>query len=845
MRKLSILLLFVFSFVQVSMAQRMSDEQIMQYVIEAQASGMSQQDMMSALMKKGVTVEQLKNLQSKYSKSSQGASSKGVISGMLNNPERMRETTDDPEERMIKGEKSKGSLKASGKSSGMGGGMSTMRGMSSMSAMGGFSTMDEDGMYPYDEDMYMMMFPKDRTTEVFGRDLFNNKKLTFEPNLNIATPENYRLGPGDEVLIDIWGGSQTTICETISPDGNIQIENYGPLYLNGMTVKEANDYATSELSKIYAGIVNNTSRIKLTLGQIRSIQVNVMGEVKVPGSYTLSSLASVFHALYMAGGVSDIGTLRAVKVYRDNKLVSTIDIYDYIINGVMKDNIRLMDGDVIVVGPYDSVVKVAGKVKRPMFYEMKNSESVATLLKYAGGFTGDAYSKNIRLIRKSGREHQIYNVEEFDFNLFKVMDGDSVFVDSVLTRFANMVEVKGAVYRPGMYQMGGSINTVKELIEKAEGIRGDAFLNRAVLHRRKEDLTLEVISLDVNGLLNGTTPDIALRKDDVLFIPSIHDMQEGRTLTISGEVAKPGVFPYADNITLEDLVLQAGGLKEAASTVRIDVARRVKDPKATKPSNEIAQTFSFSLKDGFVVDGETGFALEPFDEVYVRRSPGYQQQQNVAIEGEVLFGGTYALTKKNQRLSELVERAGGFTKEAYIKGVRLERKMTPEEKVRLEAALKMARTQAGNESMSAETLDLGDVYSVGIELEKALDKPGSDADIVLREGDKLVVPEYNNTVKIGGAVMHPNTVAYNPDQKTKYYVNMAGGYSYRAKKSRAYVIYMNGTVARLKGKSKKAIQPGCEIIVPRKAGNKASLAEIIGMASTSATTLAALAALIK
>lgn len=839
MRKLSILLLFVFSFVQVSMAQRMSDEQIMQYVIEAQASGMSQQDMMSALMKKGVTVEQLKNLQSKYSKSSQGASSKGVISGMLNNPERMRETTDNPEERMIKGEKSKGSLKASG----------TLSGMESTSGMGGMSrgmsSMDGDGMYSYGEDMYMMLPPKDKTTEVFGRDLFNNKKLTFEPNLNIATPENYRLGPGDEVLIDIWGGSQTTICETISPDGNIQIENYGPLYLNGMTVKEANDYATSELSKIYTGIVNNTSQIKLTLGQIRSIQVNVMGEVKVPGSYTLSSLASVFHALYMAGGVSDIGTLRAVKVYRDNKLVSTIDIYDYIINGVMKDNIRLMDGDVIVVGPYDSVVKVAGKVKRPMFYEMKNSESVATLLKYAGGFTGDAYSKNIRLIRKSGREHQIYNVEEFDFNLFKVMDGDSVFVDSVLTRFANMVEVKGAVYRPGMYQMGGSINTVKELIEKAEGIRGDAFLNRAVLHRRKEDLTLEVISLDVNGLQNGTTPDIALRKDDVLFIPSIHDMQEGKTLTISGEVAKPGVFPYADNITLEDLVLQAGGLKEAASMVRIDVARRVKDPKATKPSNEIAQTFSFSLKDGFVVDGEASFALEPFDEIYVRRSPGYQQQQNVAIEGEVLFGGTYALTKKNQRLSELVERAGGFTKEAYIKGARLERKMTPEEKVRLEAALKMARTQAGNESMSAETLDLGDVYSVGIELEKALDKPGSDADIVLREGDKLVVPEYNNTVKIGGAVMHPNTVAYNPNQKAKYYVNMAGGYSYRAKKSRAYVIYMNGTVARLKGKSKKAIQPGCEIIVPRKAGNKTSLAEIIGMASTSATTLAALAALIK
>lgn len=820
MRKLSILLFFIFTIVQVSVAQRMSDEQIMQYVIEAQATGMSQQEMMTALLRKGVTVDQLKSLQSKYSKSGQGASSKGVIGNMLSNPERTRDASDDPNDRMMKGEKK---------------GKSILEGKGTVGV--GYGEMESG--YFNNEDSWML--PKDKTKETFGRDLFNNEKLTFEPNLNIATPENYRLGPGDEVLIDIWGASQNSICETISPDGNIQIESYGPLYLNGMTVKDANDYVRAELSKIYAGISNNTSQIRLTLGQIRSIQINVMGEVKVPGSYTLSSLASIFHALYMAGGVSDIGTLRAIKVYRNNKLISTIDIYDYIIEGVLKGNVRLMDGDVIVVGPYDSLVKVAGKVKRPMFYEMKGSESVATLLKYAGGFTGDAYSKNIRLIRKSGREHQIYNIEEFDFNLFKVLDGDSVFVDSVLTRFANMVEIKGAVYRPGMYQMGGNINTVKELIEKAEGIRGDAFLNRAVLHRRKDDLTLEVISLDVNGLLKGTTPDIALRKDDALFIPSIHDMQEGRTITISGEIARPGIFPYADNATLEDLILQAGGLKEAASTVRIDIARRIKDPKATTAVNTIAKTFSFGLKDGFVVDGEAGFVLEPFDEIYVRRSPGYQQQQNVAIDGEVLFGGTYALTKKNQRLSELVERAGGITKEAYIKGARLERKMTPEEKIRWESAIRTAKLQNGSESLSIEGSDLGDIYYVGIELEQALAKPGSDADVVLREGDKLVVPQYNNTVKIGGTVMHPNTVAYKPGQKTKYYVNMAGGYGYKAKKSRAYVVYMNGTVARLKSRNKNAIQPGCEIIVPKKSGSRMSMAEILTI-GTSVSSLATVAA---
>ncbi len=816
MRKLSILLFLIFSFTQVLVAQQMSEEQIMQYVMEAQMAGKSQQEIAKDLVKKGVSISQLQALKTKYEKNKKtGASS----SSLGSNLSRIRDVNDKAESRMLKGK--------------------------SDNVPGKFGMGGEDLLGVEEDEMLkeiVLSLQIEKINEVFGRSLFNNNKLTFEPNLNIATPENYRLGPGDEVIIDIWGASQTTINETISPDGNIQIINYGPLYLTGKTVEEANEYVRNELSKIYAGITDSSSQIKLTLGQIRSIQINVMGEVRIPGSYTLPSLASVFHALYMAGGVNDIGTLRDVKVYRDNKEITTIDIYDYIINGVMKGNVRLMDGDVIVVGPYDSLVKVAGKVKRPMFYEMKSNESVATLLKYAGGFTGDAYNKNIRLIRRSGKEHQIYNIDEFDFNTFKVVDGDSVFVDSVLTRYANMVEVRGAVYRPGMFQMGGNVNTIKELIEKADGIRGDAFLNRAVLHRRKEDLNLEVLSIDVKGLLNGTTPDIPLHKDDILFIPSIHDMQEGKTVSISGEVAKPGNFPYGENMTLEDLVLQAGGLKEAASTVRIDVSRRIRDSKALSSTNTIAKTYNFALKDGFVIDGEQGFILEPFDEVYVRRSPGYQQQQNVTVEGEILFAGTYTLSVKNQRLSELIARAGGVTEEAYVKGARLERRMTPDEKRRLETALKTAKVQWGNESVSEEAFDLGDTYYVGMDLEKALANPGSDDDIVLREGDRILIPQYTNTVKINGAVMHPTTVTYQKGEKLSKYVDKAGGYAYRAKKSRAYVIYMNGTVARLKSKSKTAIQPGCEVIVPYKQPRKGfGVAEILSL-SSSASAIATMAA---
>ena len=819
MRKLSILLFSLFAFVHFAAAQSMSDEQIMQYVMEQQMAGKSQQEIASELVKKGVSISQLQALKSKYEKQQQAGSS--LSSTNLNNVIRSRDVGDDPQERMKKGSASANSLDIQ---YGMGG--EDMLGVSENDVL---------------EDMIQSL-QIDKINEVFGRSMFNNRKLTFEPNLNIATPENYRLGPGDEVLIDIWGASQTTIDETISPDGCIQVISYGPLYLNGKTVAEANDYAAKELSKIYAGIADGSSQLSLTLGQLRSIQINVMGEVRIPGSYTLSSLASVFHALYMAGGVNDIGTLRTVKVYRNNELISTIDIYDYIINGNMDGNVRLMDGDVIVVGPYDSLVKVAGKVKRPMIYEMKDEENVGTLLEYAGGFTGDAYTKNVRLIRKSGREYQIYTVDDTDFGAFRVMDGDSLFVDSVLTRYANLVEVRGAVYRPGMYQMGGDVNTIKELIDKAEGIRGDAFLNRAVLHRYKDDLTLEVLSIDAKGLLEGTVPDMALHKDDILYIPSIHDVQEDRTVSITGEVAREDTFAYGENMTLEDIILQAGGLKEAASTVRVDVSRRIKDSKALNDTDTIAQTFSFALKDGFVVDGEPGFVLQPFDEVHVRRSPGYQEQQNIEIEGEIMFAGTYTLSTKTQRVSDVIARAGGVTNNAYVKGARLERRMTEDERRRMQSALRTLQMQRGNESLSEEDLNLGDTYFVGMNLEEALAHPGSDEDIVLREGDKIIIPQYTNTVKINGAVMHPTTISYLDNKKLKSYVDRAGGYAYRANKKRAYVIYMNGTIDRLKSRSRKAVQPGCEIIIPYKQprGNF-GVAEIVSLSSASAS-LATMAA---
>ena len=824
-------LLAIFSLGNIYAQSTMTDDQVIKFVIKEHQSGSSQQQIVTKLMQNGVDIQQIRRVKAKYDRQIKQGGLGAVADDAVSKAEkRMRKNNGETKDEKVK---DKSNLRLEGGNA----------------IAHTFDDEDEDfllmqsemqGLIPTDSIEWLNQILEERQKEkkkVFGRDIFNQKNLTFEPNMNIATPQTYRVGPGDEVIVDIYGASQKSIETTVSPDGEIVIEGFGPVQVSGLTVAQATARLRSQLGSRY-----KSSNIKLSLGQTRTIMVNVMGEVKAPGTYTLSAFASVFHALYMAGGTNDLGTLRNIKVYRNSKLITIVDIYDYILNGKLTGNVRLSDNDVIVVGAYDCMVNITGKVKRPMYYEMKKNESVGTLLKYAGGFTGDAYTKSVRVVRKTGKEYSVFNVEEFH-----VTDGDSVSVDSVLARYENTVEVKGAIFRPGMYQLCGGINSVRSLIEHAEGITEDAFINRAVMHRMKEDRTLEVISVDVKGIMSGATPDIPLKENDVLFIPTKQEAMVERTITIHGEVQFPGVYKYADNETLEDFVLQAGGLKETASTMKVDVARRVSNPKALTTDSVIARTYSFALKDGFVIEGEPGFILEPFDEVYVRKSPGYNTQQNVVIQGQVMFSGTYTLSTKNERLSDLVKKAGGVTDLAYIPGARLERVITPEERLRMQTVLRMANTQSGNDSVDVKKLDLGETYFVGIELDKALSNPGGDADLVLRTGDRLIVPEYNGTVKISGDVMFPNTVAYQKGKRVSYYIDQAGGWGNRAKKRSTHIIYMNGTVPKVGHKAK--VLPGCEIVVPSKPKNSGmSLAEwmTIGTSVASiATMIATIANLIK
>lgn len=842
MRKLVILTLLMVCFTSAAYAQSsMTDDQVIKFVMKENEEGTSQSQIVTKLMQRGVDIEQIRRVRKKYERlaKEKGLGTTVAESDDNTSDSRLRknnsEDKDDTPSYRLK-DKNKDKYKF----------------VYDDTNEDWLDMQDElNGFMPDSTAMFERMKEElDKNKKrVFGRDIFNNKELSFEPNMNIATPQNYRLGPGDAVFIDIYGASQKTIESTVSPEGTVTIEGFGPVYISGMTVQQANAQLRTQLGARYS-----SSKIKLSVGQTRTMLVNVMGEVKAPGTYTLSAFATVFHALYMAGGTNDLGTLRNIKVYRNNRLVSTVDIYDYILNGKLTGNVRLADNDVIVVGPYDCLVTVSGKVKRPMIYEMRRDESVGTLLKYAGGFTGDAYKASVRLIRKTGKEFSVHNINEFDMASFHLADADSLSVDSIIQRYSNMVEVKGAVFRPGMYEVGNEINSVRTLIEYADGLKEEAFTARAVMHRMKADRTLEVLPVDIEGIMNGTVADIPLKKDDVLFIPTKQELMEEQTITIHGEVHYPGIYKYADNETLEDFVLQAGGLKQTASTVKVDVARRVINPKALTTDSVIARTFTFALKDGFVIDGEQGFKLMPFDEVYVRRSPGFSKQQNVTIDGEVMFSGTYTLAKRDTRLSDIIKSAGGVNDKAYVNGARLERRITPEERTRMEAVMKMQKESLEEEkmelaakrgtkidiktTMQENKFSIGDTYFVGIELDKALANPGGDEDIVLREGDRIIVPQYNGTVKINGEVLYPNTVGYCKGKSTKYYIEQAGGFSSRAKKSQTYIIYMNGTVAKAGHNAKP--RPGCEIVVPSKSINKMSLAETM----TLGTSVASIATMI-
>lgn len=686
--------------------------------------------------------------------------------------------------------------------------------------------------------------------KVFGRDIFNNSNLTFEPSLNIATPVDYRLGPGDQLVIEVWGASQANITQKVTPDGYITIPDVGPIQVNGLTVQAASNKIRAKLSKIYSGMgttnVDLSTDVKVSLGQIRTIQVNIMGEVAQPGTYALSSFSTVFHALYKAGGISQLGSLRNIKVVRGGRTVATVDVYDYILHGRSHSDIRLQEGDVILASPYDALVLVKGKIKRPMYYEMKRTESIRTLIDYAGGFTNDAYTSAVTVERNDEKERTICSVDDMNYGVFKVKDGDVVSVGAILDRYNNRIEIKGAVYRPGFYELGKEISTVRDLITKADGLLEDAFTNRAVLHRENLDKTLEIISVNVKGVLDGTEPDITLQRNDVLFIPSKYDLEAKGTIEISGEVYSPGIFPYAENTKLEDLIIMAGGLTESASKVRVDIARRLNDPNSTKKQKEISKMFSFAVKDGFVVEGDPGFILEPYDQVFVRRSPGYTPKVNVSITGEVEFEGSYALNERNERLSDLIAHAGGLTGFAYLKGARLERQLTEEEYLQAKELLTMVASNnqiSGNDSIIIPAVSR--TYTVAIDLEKIMSNPHSSLDPVLQDGDAVIIPQLMTTVQVTGSVRKPNSVVYNPDMKLKDYISEAGGYAERARKSGTFILYPNGHIKELgRNASAKEIVGGAKIIVPQKGKSQWNLGTTLSSITTSVSMLAVIASLI-
>lgn len=828
------LLLFFFTFAGEALAQSsMTDSQIMEFVVKENDKGTPREDIFKKLIERGVSVDDIRRIRDKYEKQNKnnvvgGRNIDGsqTIDRMRKNNGQTRREDNAEKNKDFKQRQTAGNKRRVNKSE-----------------MNDFQRKryEEQEMDEYADafdfvlpDSLDMMFPdklgdgkdKGKKKEVFGRNIFNNKNLTFESDMNVAIPQNYRLGPGDAVYIDIWGASEQSVTATVSPEGTITIEGCGPVNVNGLTVAQANQRVKGVMQRHYAG-----SNIQLTVGQTKTISVNVMGEVQNPGTYTLSAFATVFHALYMAGGTNDIGTLRNIKVYRGGKLISTVDIYDYILNGNLKGNVTLASDDVIAVDAYDCLVDITGKVKRPMVYEMKSNESLATLLKYAGGFAGDAYEDVVHVVRKKGGRFSVYSLDEYSRADFHMCDGDSVAVDSTLNRYTNMVEAKGAVMRPGKYQYGSNITTVSQLLATAGGLAENAYAEHAILRRRKADRSLEVLSINPRAIMDHTQPDVALQNEDELFVPDRTAAQEERTLTIEGEVIYPGTYDFAENMSVEDLILQAGGLKDAASLVKVDVARRQRDKAAVTSSNNVAQMFSFKIKDGFTIDGEKDFILEPFDEVYVRRSPDYVEQQHVTIQGEVAFPGTYTITKKGMRLSELINMCGGILPEGYAKGARLERKLTEAEKIRQRQLLRMSTT---SDSLDMSKLEISDIRFVGIYLDKALANPGSEWDLVVQEGDRLIVPLFNNTVSVQGEVMYPNTVGFKKGEKLNYYINQSGGYSLRAKKDRVFAIHMNGTVTRVK--SAKDIEPGCEILVPAKRKRQQlSITQILSLGMTFVT----------
>jgi len=679
---------------------------------------------------------------------------------------------------------------------------------------------------------------------IFGHNLFKNRNLNFVPSYNIPTPSNYKLSAGDEVVIDIWGDVISNITTTISPDGSVNIPNLGPVYLAGQTVEKAEKSLKSYLSKIYSGIAQEepTTYVKLALGKTKTVTVNVVGDVEKPGSYTLPALSTIASAMYLAEGPNDLGTIRAINLYRNGKLISSFDIYEFIVNGTFNSNVRLEDNDVISVAPYSGVVTVMGGVKRPMKYEVKPGETLDKVLAYAGGFSDAAFADKVHVDRiasqvATGAAGESFDVMSQQYGSFEVKDGDVITVNVNNTLFKNKVNIEGAVWRPGTYAINGTTSTLKQLIQAAGGLRDDAHTERGIIQRLDENRQKQQLSFNVADVILGKG-DITLNPDDNVQIFDMNDLQPERSVRIYGEVKSSGSrYDYREGMTIGDLILMAGGITDAATLAKVEVARRnvksdVADPE---PSDVVAEVMYFNLLKN---PADADVKLKPFDIVFVRRNPTYKALQSVALTGEVNYPGTYVVESSTVRLSDVIGRAQGFTNDAYVKGAKLTRTLNKEEFDRLKVAMEIAKKQA-NDSTAVDSLEIGESYTVAIDLARAIAEPGSEADVILREGDVISVPKYNSTVKISGAVLYPNVVSFDPKKSWNYYLSNAGGVTQDGVKRKVYMVHMNGSVAT-KGDANFKVQPGTEIIIPAKNSQQGgqNLASIMSIATSTASLAA-------
>lgn len=708
---------------------------------------------------------------------------------------------------------------------------------------------DEQRRITDNESVFNAVKPK-----IFGEDLFKNGKLSFEPNLRMATPKSYVIGPDDELLIDLTGDNEASYKLKVSTEGAINLQYVGRIAVGGLSIEQAESKIRSAMSKTYPALRSGRTNVAINLGNIRSIKVTVLGEVVKPGSYTLPSLVTVFNALYASGGPNTNGSFRKIQVIRNNRVVSTIDVYDFLLRGIQTNNIRLQDQDVINVPVYQSRVEVTGEVKRPAFFEVLPRESLDDVLRFAGGFSNLAYTAKIKVLQNTNKERRITDVQAEQFASYGPLNGDKYIVEPILDRFENRIEINGAVFRPGAYELEKGL-TLKGLINKADGLREDAFLSRGYISRLNPDNSLALVSFDVDKIVKGAAPDIILQREDKVTISSIFDLREEYKVSIQGDVRQPGTFAFAENMTLEALIQMAGGFKEGASPQRIEVSRRVKNSDVTSVSARTAEVASVDVNPDLSLQSE-GFELQPFDIVSVRSSEGYQVQKHVRLEGEVLYPGTYTITRRDERISELIKRAGGLTPLAYVEGASLKRTESNSAKIadslerNKEERAKILNLQRLKEAGAKDTTsiekDLNVLRSdlVGIDLQGILRKPLSREDLIVEDGDVIRIPKQLQTVRITGEVLQPNSIVFNKGKSFKDYINGAGGYSYNAYKKGVYVVYSNGSVEAARKflffNNYPEIKSGAEIFVPKRAEReRLSTQGLIG-ATTAAASLAAI-----